>query len=69
VQKLVDLMRKHVRLGSACGRIHPIGAGWLGEMGFHHTRLSQCKSLYWRIWHINFCSKLKLQTNCDEYHV
>ncbi len=28
VQKLVDLMRKHVRLGSACGRIHPIGAGW-----------------------------------------
>uniref|UniRef100_A0A914VNP4 chitin synthase n=1 Tax=Plectus sambesii TaxID=2011161 RepID=A0A914VNP4_9BILA len=27
VQKLVDLMKKHSSLGSACGRIHPIGRG------------------------------------------
>uniref|UniRef100_A0A915IV02 chitin synthase n=1 Tax=Romanomermis culicivorax TaxID=13658 RepID=A0A915IV02_ROMCU len=27
VQKLIDLMKKHNRLGSACGRIHPIGGG------------------------------------------
>lgn len=27
VQKLVDLMKKRSRLGSACGRIHPIGSG------------------------------------------
>ncbi|VDP06157.1 unnamed protein product [Soboliphyme baturini] len=27
VQMLVDLMKKHSRLGSACGRIHPVGRG------------------------------------------
>lgn len=27
VALLLDLMRKNVNLGAACGRIHPVGAG------------------------------------------
>ncbi len=27
VQLLVDLMRKDLKVGAACGRIHPIGVG------------------------------------------
>jgi chitin synthase len=29
VQLLVDLMKKNRNLGAACGRIHPVGSGFM----------------------------------------
>lgn len=37
VQILVDLMRRNSKVGAACGRIHPIGAG--GALYLSHTVL------------------------------
>jgi chitin synthase len=43
VQLLVDLMKKNRNLGAACGRIHPVGSGF---MTWYYTLYLKNLSLY-----------------------
>lgn len=44
VKLLVDLMKKNKNLGAACGRIHPVGSGWLKLQTFSKFHLPSTKS-------------------------